>query len=798
MSSKCWCGSEHFLEFNKDYDLCASCNTLVWKEKNHNLSQTIFSEEEDYYGARYWLEHQREMGLPDIYERIDSDWLDRIPYWLNKILKYKLPPASAVEIGCSHGGLMAGMKWLGYNPVGIELSPQVVDLARKTYDVPVYTGQIEDQNFQPNSMDMVILMDVLEHLSNPVRTLTACRQFLKPDGLLVIQTPKFPEKDFNTLRLSQHPFLRMLIPHEHQYLFSVSGIKKLLKMIGFTYFAFEPPVFPYDMFLFASSQPLVANSPEVIDNVYRSSGTARMVKVILNLNQNFSTASMKLSELNKTIQEQAKQNQVLQIQNQELKKQNQEYQSIIESLVSSNTYRFIRGLGRLSWLDAKIHQLETKKEKNTLPEKPLNPQDFRLKVAIDLTPVLPGGINGGAKLLALNLVKFWSRELAPHWEYILLTSDTSHDELAWLDNSNVRRVCVNITRPKTISATDSIFGKIKHFLLTKVQQLVGSYRLQRIFSIYQRLVLKPKAKNILEDLNADIIFCPFTAPFYYSPKIPIVLVVHDLQYLYYPQFFTPEEIYHTHRYFQQSTQVATKLICISEYTRKTVLENSSIDPQKVVTIPNNILNPLPQLSFEEEDQTLKNLGLHKGEYLFYPANFWQHKNHSLLLIAFNVYLQRNPQSKLHLVFSGAPSSRMSLLQEATKRMDIEHRVHFMGYLSDREFSAVLSGSKALIFPSLFEGFGVPVLEAMTHRKPVFCSNATSLPEVVADAAYTFDPHRIEEVISAIEQADRNSSLLSSLSQKGYERANQWMTPLEWASKYLQVLLQSIEEMGKKK
>lgn len=779
MKLKCWCGSNDFKDFNREYSLCLACNTLVWKEKERFSSQTTYLEENNYYGSRYWLEHQHDLGLPDIYTRMDLDWIDRIPYWIKKITKYKLPPASTIEIGCSHGGLVAGMRWVGYDSIGIELSPEIIELAQKTYGVPVLLGPIEEQNLPPNSIDMVIMMDVLEHLPYPENTLSTCSRLLKPDGVLVIQTPRFPEKDFKTLYSSQHPFLKMLIPQEHLFLFSVSSIKELLHRVGFRYLSFEPSLFPYDMFLFASHHPLTIQPLEDIERIYQASNAARMVKIIQVLSQTFQETSMKLSHIEHEFHE--------------LRQQNQKYQSLINTLRSSKTYLFTRKLGRFAWIDTKFHQLQERKLKPSLPPKSLNPSDYHLKVAIDLTPVLPGGVNGGAKLLALNLIKFWSRELAPHWEYILLTSDISHDELAWLDSTNVQRVCVNFTIKDSQTPSRSISARLKNNLSVQLKRLLGSYRIQRLFSLYHKFILRPQAKNIIEDLNVDVVFCPFTAPFYYSPKIPIILVVHDLQFLYYPQFFTPEEIFHTNRYFQQSTQVATKLICISEYTRKTVLENSLIDPCRVVTIHNNILNPLPTLSPEEEEQITKKIGLNGVEYLFYPANFWQHKNHTLLLIAFNVYCRRNPQTKLHLVFSGAPSTRMTLLQEATKRMGIEHRVHFLGYLDDKEFSATLKSCKALIFPSLFEGFGVPILEAMSHGKPVFCSNVTSIPEVVSDAAFTFDPHQVEEIVSAIEQADNNPSLLFSLSKKGYERASQWITPKEWANAYLQVILQAIAE-----
>jgi glycosyltransferase involved in cell wall biosynthesis len=126
-----------------------------------------------------------------------------------------------------------------------------------------------------------------------------------------------------------------------------------------------------------------------------------------------------------------------------------------------------------------------------------------------------------------------------------------------------------------------------------------------------------------------------------------------------------------------------------------------------------------------------------------------------------------------------------------RRMGLERRVHFLGYLPEDQLIAVWKGCSFLVFPSLYEGFGIPVLEAMQFGKPVICSNVTSLPEVAGDAALYFDPRKPAEIVQCLERIIGNQELYADLVRRGYERLSHFQ-PQEMVEKYLQYINKVID------
>lgn len=189
---------------------------------------------------------------------------------------------------------------------------------------------------------------------------------------------------------------------------------------------------------------------------------------------------------------------------------------------------------------------------------------------------------------------------------------------------------------------------------------------------------------------------------------------------------------------------------------------------------------------------LEELQLKDRPFLFYPANFWPHKNHRMLLTAYNILLRRNPDLELDLVFTGALTQPEKELREAVDVMGLKKRVHFLGYLSDEQLSAVFQGCQFLIFPSLYEGFGIPLLEAFIFGKPVLCSQVGSLPEIGAKAAYYFDPRKPLAIVTAIEYIMNNPKLATELIQQGYEQVSKFSRE-DMALRYLEIFSQTLQK-----
>ena len=369
-----------------------------------------------------------------------------------------------------------------------------------------------------------------------------------------------------------------------------------------------------------------------------------------------------------------------------------------------------------------------------------------MKIAVDVTPILPGGEGGGAKQLVLELLRGLGARQGNE-KYVLLTSDKNHDVFAEFEQFGMKRICViksdaNVRLP----IWDRIFNKLK-----------------REINIY-------RFPGLLKREGISLLFCPMTAPNFCEAGMPTVSIVYDLQHMYYPYFFTGEELAHRNNFYNKLKLKADFIICISSFTRDTVIDKLQVPSERVISIPICVHGRLTPPGKEKMSMVLSKYKLYGKKYFFYPANFWPHKNHKMLLTAFNILSRKYPEQDLHLVFTGETFGRnLKTIKDAVKQMALSDKVHFLGYLSEEELASIWAGSYSLIFPSLFEGFGIPLLEAMFFEKPILCSNSTSLPEVGGNAAIYFNPRRPDEIVTAMESILINKQLYDSLIAKGKER-----------------------------
>ena len=286
ISRACWCGSAQLLPYSPAYAQCQTCATLVSLESPPDDKLLVKDDETDFYGKQYWLTHQTaDLGFGDIQSRVRRDLAERNLHWLQTLLKYCTPPAKTLEVGCAHGSFVALMQEAGYRTSGVEMSPWVVAFGEKTFDIKVALGPIEDLTMPVGELDAVVLMDVLEHLPDPLKTLARCFELLKPDGLLLLQTPEFrPDFSFEQLVAAKDRFLEMLIPEEHIYLFSRQSITEFFQRLNAPYISFEPAIFAhYDMFLAVSRAPLKLGMSANIESTLLDSAGGRIVLAMLDL-----------------------------------------------------------------------------------------------------------------------------------------------------------------------------------------------------------------------------------------------------------------------------------------------------------------------------------------------------------------------------------------------------------------------------------------------------------------------------------------------------------------------------------
>ncbi len=259
-------------------------------------------------------------------------------------------------------------------------------------------------------------------------------------------------------------------------------------------------------------------------------------------------------------------------------------------------------------------------------------------------------------------------------------------------------------------------------------------------------VLTPEMRTLraYRKMDFDMVH---SMPGYTHPDLqafPNILTILDLQHLAHPEFFTRSEWETREQLYRASAQRAAHITCISEYTRQEVHHHYGIPLERMTTIwiipSRNIWTPPEET---ERLRLMTAMGV-TGRFLFFPAHSWPHKNHARLIEAFALILPHIEEDFV-LVLTGRPFPADHPARVAIARHKLEKRVLHLGYRSPLEIRALYHSCFMLVFPSLFEGFGMPVAEAMAAGKPIACSNVTSLPEIAGDAALTFDPTNIHDI-----------------------------------------------------
>jgi glycosyltransferase involved in cell wall biosynthesis len=223
---------------------------------------------------------------------------------------------------------------------------------------------------------------------------------------------------------------------------------------------------------------------------------------------------------------------------------------------------------------------------------------------------------------------------------------------------------------------------------------------------------------------------------------PILLTIHDLQYLEHPGFHSASKLRYLRWTVPRSVARAAVVAVPSEYVRGTVIEAFGVAPERVVVVPHGFERPETSPEIDEvhevdevdevhEVAVRRRLGLGAGPLLVYPAITHPHKNHRLLLETMHRHWT---EPDLRMVFLGGRGAADAAVERGIVELGLDHRVVRPGRVPDADRDALLAMADAMVFPSIYEGFGAPVIEAMALGTPVICGDHPVLREVVADAA----------------------------------------------------------------
>ncbi len=317
-----------------------------------------------------------------------------------------------------------------------------------------------------------------------------------------------------------------------------------------------------------------------------------------------------------------------------------------------------------------------------------------------------------------------------------------------------------------------IFNEISYPNFRKETISLIPTRSSLVDRIFRKLKIVPS--HIARQLNVypvELLHYPGTTIDQPEIKTPCILTMHDLQHEYFPGFFSQEELAWRNRWFLPSAKKARHIITVSEFTRQTIIEKYDIMPQKITAIYHGISPIFKAVCNKKMIVSIRQKYGLPDQFVFFPANPWPHKNHARLFDAVNL-LRQDYHTTVQLVLSGVWADK-SGLSRLIARAGLANQVHLLGYLPYKELPALYTAASALVFPSLFEGFGLPALEAMACGCPVICSNTTSLPELVGDAAILIDPVDVAQIAEAIYNVLHDQSLRKSLVEKGLLQAKRF-------------------------
>jgi|SRR5579862_4793335 len=250
----------------------------------------------------------------------------------------------------------------------------------------------------------------------------------------------------------------------------------------------------------------------------------------------------------------------------------------------------------------------------------------------------------------------------------------------------------------------------------------------------------------------------FFSPGYNSPLFcpaPFVFTIHDLSHVYCPENTNHAIQLYYATIMKRACCRAAKILTVSEFTRKQIIDWSGVSPDKVSNVGCAV------------DSSYVPAGDSYGlpfPYLLTVSNRKRHKNEIRLVEAF---AGTNLDPRIHLVFTGNPATKLVRRIEALR---LRSRVDFVGPVPEAKLPSLYRGAQALIFPSLYEGFGLPILEAMGCGIPVVTSNITAMPEVAGDAALLVDPTSVEQIADAMKRIVSDTSLRDELRERGLLRA----------------------------
>jgi glycosyltransferase involved in cell wall biosynthesis len=298
-------------------------------------------------------------------------------------------------------------------------------------------------------------------------------------------------------------------------------------------------------------------------------------------------------------------------------------------------------------------------------------------------------------------------------------------------------------------------------------QVPGRFRTRRISTVPHLRLTVDLPRRLRED-KPDLIHVQYTAPL--ACPVPVIVTVHDVSFVEHPEFFTRTRALQLRLTVRRTVRAAARVLTPSEFSKRAILKVFDLPDERVVVVPNAVSEAFrPRPAAHAAAEIHRRYGI-PTPFLLTVGDLQPRKNHEGLIAAFAELIRHYPHLPHRLVIVGQDTWYGERVRRAAARSGLAHRIHFPGFVPDEDLLRFYAACEVFVFPSLYEGFGLPVLEAMASGRAVACSNTTAMPEVADAAAILFDPRSPGEMMRALRDLLTDPELRAHRERLGLKRA----------------------------
>jgi glycosyltransferase involved in cell wall biosynthesis len=302
--------------------------------------------------------------------------------------------------------------------------------------------------------------------------------------------------------------------------------------------------------------------------------------------------------------------------------------------------------------------------------------------------------------------------------------------------------------------------------LNRRSRAVTRALLERLPGVGVRFAVRP-SDGTVERKGVEVMHFPFQDAF--TTEVPSIYQPHDLQHLHLPHLFSDWERTRREAIYRTHCERAALVVAMTSWGRRDFVQSYDLPPEKVSVVPGgSVLREYPAPTDADLDRLRSRLSLPEA-FLLYPAQTWPHKNHQRLLEAIG-RLRDESGTAIPLVCPGKQTREYRSIRDLVSGLGLTETTSFPGFVSSLELRGLYELGTALVFPSRFEGWGLPVCEAFDAGLPVASSSATGLPDVVGDAGLLFDPDDVPEMARQLQRLWTDGDLRADLRERGRKRA----------------------------